>query len=439
MNEPIPDQSEDCLFLNVWTPGTSGKLPVFFWLHGGMTRNGHGVAPAVNGAALARQQNLVVVTINYRLGALGGLAHPDLVDESTGYCANWGLQDKIAALNWVQQSISAFGGDPANVTLAGQSSGAANTAIIAQNDLAPGCFHKIITQSPPLFRPPMFVELDAAAEYTELLAQKLDIPVAKLREVDGVDLQRNEHALAYSPETTAKIGRPRTAPVRDGKLIRQWPYDAPSVNLPVLAGWTRDEANFWFDLVDGDGKVISPQKSPQTPEELEKRVNGLMGLHYNFPSRPDARSIADAYLFGNDVPAAWSQLYTDLAFRAPILHFAGRQAKAGHPTYVYEFAYPLPAPGKGSPHASDVAFVFGTTGTPHLACKIGNAPAVSDVSKAMMGAWADFARTGSPSGTVDWPVFDPAKPRVMQFGPDQSNSVDLRSSDKIGLWPAYGA
>ena len=441
MNEPIPVQSEDCLFLNVWTPDTRARLPVLLWVHGGATRNGHGGAPGINGMALARQQGLVVVTINYRLGALGGLAHPDLTDEATGYCANWGMQDKLAAIQWVHQCIAAFGGDPSNVTLGGQSSGGANAAMIAQHGLASGHYSRIIVQSPPLFRPPMFVDLQQAAEYTELFAANAGVDVAQLREIDGVKLQRLEHAFAYSPELVAKMGRPRTAPVRDGKLLKDWPYDAPIAQVPMLAGWTRDEANFWFDLHDADGRVISPLKPPQSAAELDKRVNGLMGMHYAFGGKPDVSAVLTAYGLEKAPETMWSEIYTDLVFRAPILHFAGRQARAGQLTYVYEFGCPLPAPGKGSPHAMDVPFVFGTTGHEHFACKIGRGATVDAVSKAMMAAWGAFARSGDPQvdSSNPWPTFDPAKPEVMEFGSDASGATNLSRASALASWPAYRA
>lgn len=150
MNEPIERQDEDCLYLNVWTPSTTGRAPVLLWLHGGQTRNGHGAAPGIDGAVLAAL-GLVVVTINYRLGALGGLAHPELADTDTGLCANWGLQDKLAALAWVQRCIAAFGGDPQQVTLGGQSSGAANAALMAQHGRAHGNEHQRRHQRPAPF------------------------------------------------------------------------------------------------------------------------------------------------------------------------------------------------------------------------------------------------------------------------------------------------
>jgi para-nitrobenzyl esterase len=440
LNDPIPHQSEDCLYLNVWTPGIRGRAPVLAWVHGGQTRNGHGAAAAIDGSAYARM-GVVVVTINYRLGALGGMAHPDLRDEETGLCANWGLQDKLAALDWVGQCIAAFGGDPTRVTLAGQSSGAANVVMIAQHGLAEGRYAGVIAQSPPLFRPPMFVDLDAAAEYTEALAARMGVTVPGLRDIDGKAIQQAEQAFASSPELAAGMGRPRTAPVRDGVLLQAWPYDAGPARVPVLTGWTREESNFWFNLRDGDGRVISPLKPPQDAADLEKRVAGLTHLHYAFPEAPSPKAVVSAYS-GSGAPAeVWRDLYTDLVFRAPILHFAGGQARAGLPVWAYEFACPLAHPGSGSPHASDVPFAFGTWGHPHFAGKIGPAAEAGAVSMAMMGAWSEFARTGHPGAGAgcDWPGFDPSDPRVLRFGSQGPAQAAPDRPGGLSCWPAYAA
>ena len=437
MNEPIDRQAEDCLYLNVWTPDPKGSAPVLFWLHGGQTRNGHGAAPGIDGAALARQ-GLVVVTINYRLGALGGLAHPALLDVDTGLCANWGLQDKLAALAWVQRSIAAFGGDPARVTLAGQSSGGANAVMIAQHRLGSGSYARVIAQSPPLFRPPMFVDLDAAAEYTEALARSMGTTVAGLRAVDGRELQRAEHAFAYSPQLTAQMGRPRTAPVRDGKLLRHWPYDAPTAEVPVLAGWTRSESDFWFGLSDGRGCVISPQQPPRTEAELLKRCGGLIGLHHAFDASPTAQAVVDAYRASGGPEQVWRDVYTDLVFRAPILHFLARQARAGLPAWAYEFGHPIDSAAGGTPHATDVPFVFGTWGHPHFDGKIGDAASVAVTSAAVMAAWVAFVRDGDPSSAGPWPRFEPNAPRVLQFlAAGATCAGEPQRPQGLACWQAY--
>lgn len=436
LNEPLAAQSEDCLTLNVWAPAVAREAPVLVWLHGGATRNGYGASAAIDGSVLAREQGLVVVTINYRLGALGGLAHPALRDDETGTCANWGLQDKLAALAWVRRSIAAFGGDPAKVTLAGQSSGAANAALIAQNRLAEGLFCGLILQSPPLFRPPMFAELEGAAEYTELVANKLEVSVPGLREVDGTTVQRVEQQLASSPELAAGMGRPRTAPIRDGVLVRAWSYDAPCFDMPLLAGWTHDEANFWFDLYAEDGRRISPLTAPENLAEFGKRSVGIGKLHYAFPDRPGPDLLAERYGAAADVAQAWCALYTDIVFKAPILHLLGRQARSGAPAWAYEFAWSLPAPGRGAPHAVDVPFVFGTTGTPHVEAKIGATGEVAAVSAAMRAAWGRFVREGSPG--EGWPEFDPRSPMVRHFG-GEAEVIPLEGRERLAAWPAYAA
>ena len=188
-------QSEDCLYLNVWTPALAGRRPVMVWLHGGAWRTGHGAVAATNGAALAVRGDVVVVTCNYRLGVLGWLAHPDLTDAQTGVAANWGLQDQLAALRWVRDNIAAFGGNPDNVTLFGQSAGGSSVASIAQNPANAGLFHKLIIQSGSLHGAPAFADQVTAARYAETLARRLDTTVAGLRDMPAHTLHAAELAL----------------------------------------------------------------------------------------------------------------------------------------------------------------------------------------------------------------------------------------------------
>ncbi len=165
-------QSEDCLYLNVWTPDPRGSRPVMVWLHGGAWRTGHGAVGVTDGAVLAALGDVVVVTVNYRLGVLGWLAHPDLRDPETGAFANWGLQDQVAALRWVRANIAAFGGDPANVTLFGELAGGSSTASIVQNPANAGLAHKAIIQSGSLHGAPAFPDIERAAAYAEALARR---------------------------------------------------------------------------------------------------------------------------------------------------------------------------------------------------------------------------------------------------------------------------
>ncbi len=210
-------QSEDCLYLNVWTPSTKGTRPVMVWFHGGAWRTGHGLVAGTNGAALAARGDVVVVTVNYRLGALGWLAHPQLRDEQTGAYANWGHQDQLAALRWVQANIAAFGGDPGQVTIFGQSAGGQSVATIAQNPANAGLFHKAILESGSLHGAPGFPEPETAAAYAEALAKRLDTTVAGLRNVPAHRLHETELQLGRDPAMVRSLGRPPILPVLDGQ------------------------------------------------------------------------------------------------------------------------------------------------------------------------------------------------------------------------------
>lgn len=445
LNDPPARFDEDCLFLNVWAPADAAAAPVLVWFHGGATRAGSGGAAAIAGERLAREHGIVVVTVNYRLGALGGLAHPDLADAATGHVANWGLQDKIAALEWVQRSIGAFGGDPGAVTIAGQSSGGTNAVLIAQNPDCRGLFQRVLAMSPPLFRPPMFVGLDAAAEYTEALAGLLGVTVAGLRDVDGVTLVRRELEFIGQSDFARRFGRPRTAPNLDGRLVRAWPYDGAMASVPLMIGFTRDEARFWYDLRLPDGTVLTSMAPPGDRAALEEELARLVRLYYAFDAPPSAEAVIAAY--GGDTGSAdacaqlWYEAYTDLLFRAPVLHFAGRHAAVA-PTYLYESAWGLAPPAAGTPHAADVAFVFGTAGDPWIAAKVGHGPEAEATSAATMVAVAAFVRTGDPNdgrGGPAWPPYDPAVPSGATFGAGRvaMRAGPLDRPPPVGLWPAF--
>ena len=440
--EPLPPTSGDCLCLNVWTPDLGGRAPLFVWFHGGATRNGHGAAGAFHGAHLARRGGVVVVTVNYRLGALGGLAHRDLVDPATGTCANWGLQDKIAALRWIRECAQAFGGDAGNVTIAGQSSGAMNVALMAQNADLSGLFHRTIMQSPPLFQPPMFADLAEAAEYTEALAESIGVPVSGLAGLECRALFEAENAFSKSKDVLARMGRPRTSPVRDGMLVREWPYHGSPAPLPMLIGWNRDEARFWYDLKDADGAVISPMVAPETEEALTEQVGKLIRLYYPFAAPPQVGNVIAAYADPSgplDIDAVWNDIYTDLVFRAPIVHYATKHASAA-PTFAYEFGFPLPPPGKGTPHAAEVPFVFGTTAHPHLAGKVGHGDEVAALSDRMMDMWASFMRSGDPSTRAGgrWSPLQPSEPVVMSLvSANDVGMARLPRADPLGCWAAF--
>lgn len=439
LNDPIAETSEDCLALNVWAAEGASDAPVLVWFHGGATRNGHGGMAAIDGAFLAREHGLVVVTANYRLGPLGGLGHPALADPETGHAANWGLQDKIAALVWVRDSIAAFGGDPASVTIAGQSSGATDTLLIAQNPDLGHLFARVIAQSPPLFQPPMLSDIDGAAGYAEAYADFLGTDVPGLRAIDGATLVAQEQAfLRFYP-----LGRPRTAPTRDGRLVRDWPVAGTLADVPLLIGFTRDEAAFWYDLALPDGTMLSALKPPADTENLRAEIIRLIARHYPYAEAPSPSAVVAAYraaLPDADPAALFLAIYTDVVFRAPILACASRQAALGRPAFLYEFAWPLAPPARGTPHAAEVPFVFGNTANPHYADKIGRPAEAAAVSEAVAAHWASFVRSGRPGR--DWPAWGEAQsgaPCLAVFGAGQ-DAMAVRHPDRssaLSLWSAY--
>ena len=268
---PQDQQSEDCLTLNVWTPQHHGThLPVIVWLHGGAFRTGATRMPLMHGGALA-EHGVVMVTVNYRLGALGLLAHPDFADPDTGSWANWQLQDMGAALHWVQQNIAAFGGDPAQVCVMGQSGGAMSTAIFAQNPAYQSSFQKAVLLSPPAVPPPASMTPADAAAYTELLASSLATTPRGLRDVPAKTLHDAELALNMQPlpaQFTSGLGF-KLAPLVDGRFyLSDWTRTAWPTDIPVIITYTLDEGAFFVDLRDQTTNTMLTPPLPDTEAAL---------------------------------------------------------------------------------------------------------------------------------------------------------------------------
>jgi len=440
--EPVQPQAEDCLFLNVWTPDPRGRRPVMVWLHGGAWRAGRGNAAGTIGAALARDGEVVVVTINYRLGALGWLAHPALADGETGAFANWGLQDQVMALRWVQANIAAFGGDPDNVTLFGQSAGGSSTASIAQDGRNAGLLHKAIIESGSLHGAPGFPEAATAAAYAEALARRLDTTVPGLRSLPAMALHAAELQLARDPAMVRSLGRPPVLPVLDGIVLKAWPRDGDLPAIPLLIGTTRTEATFWYDLVGPDGQPIPGLQPPADRAQLAGMVRDLMAIY-----RPEAAGlpperIVDAYEAAardRGDPASplalWIAAYTDIVFRLRARAAAARHAAAGHATFLYEFARPLAPPAHGVPHTSEIPFVFGTYADPFFARKVGAGPDAAALSASMLRAWAGFAYSGTPG--AGWAAAGPALAVNVLGGPQGADAVDAALRvEELAAWGA---
>ncbi|MEU8528140.1 carboxylesterase family protein [Streptomyces sp. NPDC048629] len=384
---PDPDvPGEDCLNLNVWTPSPGdGRLPVMVWIHGGSFCHGSNSVPVYDGTAFARD-SVVLVSVNYRLGVEGFAVLPDAP-------ANPGLLDQVAALEWVRDNIAAFGGDPDQVTVFGESAGGISVAALLAAPRAAGLFRRAVVQSGA----PMAVPPGKARRTTRAIAGRIGVPATAeaLRTVPvarTVEAQRQ--VLAGGNPITGGAG---FHPVVDGDLLPRDPMaalaDGAGADVDVLMGTTTEEYRLWF-----------------VPSGLTERVGPLM-LRLAMLRKRVPR--AAARLYRANRPGATpgeilGALATDLLLRIPQNRLA--DARPAGRTHLYEFAWPTDVRGLGACHALELGFVFDTLGSSAVQALTGpDAP--RDLADAMHAAWVGFARTGDPG----WPAWDPTRP-VMTFG-----------------------
>lgn len=397
-----PRSSEDCLFLNVWTPAESSseRLPVMVWLHGGGFTVNAGSAPAYDGEALARR-GVIVVTLNYRLGALGFLAHPALSRESErGVSGNYALLDQLAALQWVRANIAAFGGDPGNVTLFGQSAGAISISILMVSPLAEGLFHKAIAESGSLLgvAKPLLSVAEARAAAT--------IPdIAELRALSAAEV------LQRLPSAPTLSAGPHYYPVVDDYVL---PYDVEvlagtvsRVKVPLLIGHNADEGLFYAS------------DTPPTAAQYRDLLRAL------FPAQLVER-VASRYPAATDAEAARVVLPLFADFRlVTTAAMTARAASKVTDVYMYELSRVSPLTKSrwgGAAHTAEIPYVFD-----HITADASQFEEPDRaVARAMAGAWVQFAKTGSPNGPglPEWPRYRAPEYRVMNYG----DEIALRSN-----------
>lgn len=387
MQNPLPGiqpgsrpMSEDCLTLNVWTPkpAKSAKLPVMVWIHGGGFVGGSGTLPETDGAALARR-DVVVVSFNYRLGRFGFFAHPAL-----GKDGNWGLMDQIAALKWVQRNIASFGGDPAKVTIFGESAGGESVSRLMASPAAKGLFARAIVASgggrddwPTLAdaqtKGQAFAARAGAADAAALRA----LPADKV--LGGLALMNKEDDRYSGPMTDGTIVPANADTIfAEGKQAR----------IPYIIGSNDDELGF----------IPAPFRA-MVNGPVEKALGG------------GAAGVKAAYISEEE---ANRRLGGDAIFAEPALAFALSQASVGAPTFLYRFGYVAEGqrkPDLGAVHASDVAFQFGNLPADATAADRAAAKQLGDY-------WTNFAKTGDPngSGLPVWSRLDPAVPQLLSMG-----------------------
>ena len=389
-NKPWP-MSEECLSLNIWSPVKAKKAPVFVWIYGGALWGGTSRDPLYDGRKLA-ERGVTVVSINYRVGPLGWLAHPELSKESKdGISGNYGLMDQIAALRWVQQNIAAFGGDPSNVTIAGESAGALSVMYLMASPPARGLFHKAIAQSGYMISTPE-LKADAhgsppAEQIGAFVGSKLGATdLAKLRAMPADELT-NKAAAAGFPPFGAIDGKYLTGQLVD---IFDRGEQAP---VPLLAGFNEGEIRSL--------KILAPP-APATAAEYETKIKTAYGeLADEFLGLYPAGNYKESIL-----ATTRDALYGWTAER-----MVRSQTARGFPSYLYLWDHGYPAADSADLHAfhaSELPYVFGSVnGTPPLWPKIPDTAAERTLSEATLDYWASFVKSGKPSarGVPEWPAY----------------------------------
>jgi para-nitrobenzyl esterase len=400
-----PNSNEDCLYLNVFTPDVKAKLPVLVWIHGGGYVDGE--SDDYDATKLAKDGKLVVVTINYRLNLFGFLSHPAL-DKEGHPSGNYGIMDMQAALRWVQRNAAAFGGDPGNVTLGGQSAGAGAAAANVVSPGAKGLFHRAIFQSggyTPFATKAIALERGgkfAAAAGCKVAACLRALPASKVVALSG---------------TPSANGPYITGPMVDGTVIPQQMIDAVRSGafnkMPIMIGTTKDEANFTIGIAQYFRKDYAPTTEGHFQTAMKNIYGGNAGPGASPPAyaKGTVETVLAHYPVKTSPQAAWTGAATDnLACRGQYT----AEALAPHvPVYMYEFGdrtaptYFPKMPGYKSLayHTADIPYVFlGYHGGPKGLPTPLNA-AQRKLSDRLVAAWANFARSGNPNGKGDapWP------------------------------------
>lgn len=402
--------SEDCLYLNVWTAATDSneKRPVLVYIYGGGFSSGGSAVPIYDGEAMAKKE-LVFVSINYRVGPFGFFAHPELTKESgRAASGNYGLMDQIAALKWVQENIAAFGGDPNNVTIAGQSAGSMSVNCLVASPLAKGLFQKAIAQSGA-----SFISTNGRSSQTLADAEQQGIKTAQALQASALTELRN------LPAETLLQKAQGTGPIIDGYVLPHaiaaiFASDAEN-KVALLTGWNEDE-----------GLLFGP---------TNKAIDFRKAIEQQYGTA--AKTILQFYPASTDAEAAASQLKLsrDLIFGLQNYTWATIQSKKKEASvFVYRFARKVPAMGEyvkyGAFHTGEVPYVYDNLKFVNRPWE----PVDQKLADIMSGYWANFAKTGNPNGNglPIWPAYNSTDKSVMVFNetaevkplPD-SNALDF--------------
>ncbi|KAL0488859.1 carboxylesterase [Acrasis kona] len=419
------DSDEDCLFLNIWSRTTQEKNPVMVYIHGGGYAGGAGSQDFYHGHHLAYHQSVVVVTINYRLGAFGYIHFHNLPESQGRFDSNCGLRDQVASLRWIKENIEAFGGNPNNVTIFGESAGGNAVTTLMAVPSAKGLFHRVISQSSPAFA--IMNKKWSVFAATEFVQNYLKIN--NLLDVLSMDWKQIIDALkTYCDDMTIKLpGMMALCPCIDHDFLPVNPVDAvrngSCPGVPLLIGFTKDEATLFSRLASITGKNVLVCTTPQVDKffennphlDKEKFMSCYRSIH------------ASEYL---------NRFGADMAFNIPAIQFA--EAHSAHaPVYMYRYDFVSIVQRMtylGAAHMMEVPFIFGTVyvGLFKYMYYLSNANNVSALLNRMQGAWACFARSGDP-GVEDWMRYTTDNRCTKIFNNNDQVEYDVQEKER-GLW-----
>jgi len=430
-------QSEDCLYLNVWTPAADGgRRPVMVWIHGGAFTLGTGGSELYNGRRLARRGDVVLVTINYRLGALGFLNADGVFGTDGPIVPNVGLHDQIAALGWVRDHIEAFGGDPEQVTVFGESAGGMSTGTLLGMPRAQGLFHRAILQSGAAHN----VSTEAkAAEVAKLFLEDLGADGQSPEALRAASVAAILHSQrAVLGQLGVALGILPWQPSVDGTLLPKRPFDAIADGVvrpvPTIIGTNKDE---WRLFLMGDPRLRSLDDAA-----LERRVRRTIEAVVG----PDEQLVASAMArYGPALGTPlqrWCSFQSDRVFHAPATMLAHACAEADVPTYMYRFDWTPNLVGSytGAFHALEIPFVFGGLRSGLLRAFLGATADSRSLSNRMQQAWISFARDGRPQSEnlPEWRPFTAERPSVMLLGPTGGLHEDVHAAAVRFFGPLLG-
>jgi para-nitrobenzyl esterase len=415
------ESNEDGLYLNVWTPACDdARRPVMVWIHGGAYVFGSGSVPWYDGTQFAQHGDVVVVTLNYRLGPLGFLYLDD--DFGLAGSGNAGILDQVAALDWVRDSIAAFGGNPDDVTIFGESAGANSVGTLLALPSARGLFRKAIAQSGA---GAWVADRERAASIARSVLDKLDVRPGDLAALQAVPIEQLFDAQPGAAVSAAGSGAALAwQPVVDGGVLPQAPLEAVRAGhasgIHLLTGTNQHEVTL-FQVLDPSLAELDDRRIVELLASVSAQPEALLHAYREF--MPEATS-----------QAVWSALATDAAFRMPAVRLADAQHAHGA-AWMYRFTWETPVFGGvlRSTHALEIPFVFDTLDQPGADQFTGDGPERAAIADAMHRAWIAFARTGDPG----WPAYEATRRPTMRFDReiqvlDDPDGEARRAWDRLG-------